>query len=260
MIQTVSLMVKPRPPAVILDLDGTVADTLDDLTGAVNFALEHENRETLDRDAVRQMVGDGLPTLMARAGRSSDEAAIAVLVRRFKQHYHENYLANTHLYAGAEQFFARCKDQGVLLAILSNKPHEFTRLICDQLLSSCPIGAIMGAHDGLPIKPDPAAALAAADTLKRNPAEVFLVGDSVVDVETARAASMRSVAVTWGFQDAARLQTAKPDFLAHSFDELWAVVTAETPPRRDPHTTSKPDISPQSMQSSLRPQPKRIGD
>ena len=222
------------PPAVILDLDGTVADTLDDITGAVNYALDHARRAPLDRDTVRRMVGDGLDTLMSRAGETTEEAVIASLVRRFKEHYDENHLANTRLYEGAEWFFARCDQEGVLLAILSNKTHEYTLLICDALLDRRRFAAIMGAHDGLPVKPHPAGALALADAMKRDPAEVFFVGDSVVDVETARAAGMPSVTVTWGFQDRARLRSAGPDYLVDDFDELWDVILASgMPPATD---------------------------
>ena len=82
-----SLRVKPTPPAVILDLDGTVADTLDDITNAINYALDCQMRELLDRDTVRGMIGDGLPTLMSRAGRTTEEDMVASLVRRFQEHY-----------------------------------------------------------------------------------------------------------------------------------------------------------------------------
>ncbi len=217
---------KPTWPAVILDLDGTVADTLEDITNAVNYALEHQMREPLDRDTVRHLVGEGLPTLMARAGKTSDQTMIAFLVRRFKEHYDDNYLAHTHLYPGAERFLSLCEQEGVVLAILSNKPHEYTLQICDGLLDRWFFGAILGAHDGLPVKPHPAAALALADALKRDPQDILFVGDSVVDIATAKAARMCSVAVTWGFQDRPRLQAAAPHHLVDSFDELWDVVLA----------------------------------
>lgn len=242
-----NLSFKPPPPAAILDLDGTVADTLDDLTAAVNHALDRwkapvranrrptqstsrapagDGQRTLDRGTIRELVGDGLPALMSRAGGTRDPAAISDLVRRFKQHYDRHCLAHTRLYPGAERFFAHCHQHGVKLAILSNKPHEFTLMICDRLLSRWPMAAILGAHDGLPLKPDPAPALALADAMKRDPAAVLFVGDSVVDVETARAAGMPSVAVTWGFQDRARLRDAHPDHLVDSFEELWDAIAA----------------------------------
>jgi len=215
---------RPTTRAIIFDLDGTLADTLDDIVNAVNYALDHVQHEPLDHAAVRRMVGDGLPALMSRAGETSDEAMVAFLVRRFQEHYEENYLANTRLFEGADRFLARCDQQGMLLAILSNKPHTYTLLICDELLERWSFGAIVGAHEGLPIKPHPAAALAMADAMKRDPAEMFFVGDSVVDIETARATGMRSVAVTWGFQDRERLRSAGPDHLVDDFDELWEVI------------------------------------
>ena len=226
MIQMMNKAVRRTPPALILDLDGTVADTLDDIAGAVNCALDHAQRALLDRDTVRRMVGDGLATLMSRAGETTNEATVALLVRRFQEHYDENHLANTRLYEGAERFFGRCDGEGILLAILSNKPHEYTLMICDALLDRWSFAAILGARDGLPIKPDPAGALALADIMKRDPVDVLFVGDSVVDVETARAAGMPSVAVTWGFQDRARLQSAGPDHLVDDFDQLWDVILA----------------------------------
>lgn len=230
-IQTMSIPANRIPPAIILDLDGTVADTLDDITNAVNYALDHMQGRLLDCDVVRGMIGDGVSTLMSLAGQTDDEAMVAFLVRRFREHYDENYLANTRLYDGAERFFSRCDREGVLPAILSNKPHEYTLLICDELLDRWNFGAILGAHDGLPVKPHPASALALADAMKRDPVDMFFVGDSVVDVTTAKAAGMRSVAVTWGFQDRACLRASDPDYLVNDFEQLWDVIqTSGTSP------------------------------
>ncbi|MCP4590555.1 MAG: HAD family hydrolase [bacterium] len=225
---------QPLPPAVILDLDGTVADTLDDITSAVNYALDHQMKPLLERETVRGMIGDGLPTLMSRAGETSEEAMIAFLVRRFKEHYDEHHLDQTVLYDGAAKFLSRCEQEGILLAILSNKPHTYTLLVCDDLLDPWSFGAIVGAHDGLPIKPDPAGALAIADAMGRDPQDIWLVGDSVIDVDTARAAGMRAVAVTWGFQDRDRLQAAQPDHLVDDFEQLGDVILHSGRPSAGP--------------------------
>jgi phosphoglycolate phosphatase len=204
-----------KPPAVIFDLDGTVADTLDDITGAVNYALEHTLREPLHRDAVRPMIGDGLPALMSRAAGTQEPPMVEFLVRRFQEHYDEHHLKTTRLYGDRA---------GMLMAILSNKPHTFTLLICDELLDPWPFAAIMGALEGLPGKPDPAGALSLAEAMKRDPADVFLVGDSAIDVNTAKAAGMRSVAVTWGFRDRDELVAADPDHVVDHPDELARVL------------------------------------
>jgi phosphoglycolate phosphatase len=226
-------MPKPSPtapPAVILDLDGTLADTLEDITAAVNYALEHGMLSPLTPGVVRGMVGDGLSTLIARAADTADPVLIAFLVRRFQEHYDEHCLVHTRLYPGAAEFLTRCDEAGVVPAIVSNKPHEFTLRICDALLEPWFFGAVVGARDGLPGKPHPAAALAVADVLQRRPADMFFVGDSVVDVAAAQAAGMRSIAVTWGFQDRAPLEAAAPDHVVDSFEELWRVVGAGVVP------------------------------
>jgi phosphoglycolate phosphatase len=199
---------------VIFDLDGTLADTLDDITASMNFALRAVDSPPRGRDEVRPMIGEGLRVLVSRAASSDDPQLIDRILPIYRTHYRAHALDRTRLYdgiAGALDALAAC---GCPLAVLSNKPHDFTIEICRVLLARWPFVAIDGHREGDPRKPDPATAIALAKRLNRCPAEVFFVGDSAVDVRTAFAAGMIAIGVTWGFRSRDEIEAAGARLIA----------------------------------------------
>lgn len=197
-----------RPPGLIFDLDGTLADTLDDITASLNHALSHVGLPQASRERVRPMIGEGLPMLLSRATGSSDPELIERMLPVYRSHYREHGLDRTRLYDGVFELLDALTQRGCPLAVLSNKPHDFTADICRVLLARWRFVAMDGFRDGGPRKPDPAAAIALAERLNRRCAEVFFVGDSAVDVRTALAAGMTPIGVTWGFRDRQELADA----------------------------------------------------
>jgi phosphoglycolate phosphatase len=201
----------PPGPAVIFDLDGTLADTLDDIAGSLNQALRRLGLPEYGREDVAAMVGDGVFKLAARAAGTSDDAVVGRLVEYFGAHYRIHALDRTRVYEGIPEQLDRLVQSGWSMAILSNKPQVFTEQCCAALLNRWPWRAVCGASEDRPRKPDPAAALLIADLLGLPPRRVCLVGDSPSDVATARAAGMRAVAVGWGYRSEAQLRAAGPD-------------------------------------------------
>jgi phosphoglycolate phosphatase len=214
------------PPGVIFDLDGTLADTLGDITDAVNVALQPLGLGPLPPARVRPLVGEGLPVLMARASGVSDPPKLAELVARFRGYYREHLLDRTRLYDGIPEVLDRLCEAGCPLAVLSNKPHDATQTICARLLAAWPFRHCLGAGDSRPNKPDAAGALLLAGFLSRQPGQVFLVGDSGVDVSTARNAGMRAIGVTWGFRDRDELRRAGAFALVDQPPHLLNVILA----------------------------------
>lgn len=211
-------------PGVIFDLDGTLADTLRDISDAVNVSLEHFALPAQPIERVRAFVGDGVSQLMSRAAGTEDAGQVAALVERFRDYYSVNYLRHTRLYPGMEETVSILRRARCPISVLSNKPHEFTQRICNALRPPGSLDAVAGASEDYPKKPDPTAALLLAQRMGRPPQRVVMVGDSAIDVQTARNAGMRCLAVTWGFRDRPELEAAGPDAVVDRPEQLPAVI------------------------------------
>lgn len=212
--------------AVIFDLDGTLADTLDDITDAMNRVLADADRPAVSRGRMRRLIGEGLTPLMRRAAGLDDDGAVAALVERYLPVYRGIMLDKTRLYPGVAGLLDTLVAGGVPMAVLSNKPHPFTAPICERLLAGWPFVACVGHREPYRRKPDPGAALALSGAMERPPHETVLVGDSDVDIDTARNAGMISVAVTWGFGDAEDLRSAGPAHMIDRPEQLVELVVA----------------------------------
>jgi phosphoglycolate phosphatase len=219
---------KTNPPGVIFDLDGTLADTLGDITDAVNVALQPLVLDPLLSARVQPLVGEGLPVLLTRASGVSDPETLAQLVARFRGHYREHLLDRTRLYDGIPEVLDRLCEAGCPLAVLSNKPHDATQTICAKLLAPWPVCHCLGAEDSRPNKPDAAGALVLAAFLSRPPGQIILVGDSGVDVSTAINAGMRPIGVTWGFRDREELERAGAAAVVDQPQQLPGVILGQS--------------------------------
>jgi phosphoglycolate phosphatase len=188
--------------AVLFDLDGTLLDTLADLGNAVNAVLTLHGFPAHPIDAYRYFVGDGAASLIDRAlpedVRQTDAAASCL--RAFREDYSRRWSVETRPYEGVPELLDALTVRGIKKAILSNKPHAFTQLCVQHLLSDWAFDAVYGQRDGAPQKPDPAGALEIAAQLGIAPGHFLFVGDTAGDMQTARAAGMFSVGVLWGFR------------------------------------------------------------
>ena len=195
--------------AVLFDLDGTLLDTLADIAAAANAALTLEAMPTLPDAAYRQFIGDGVDMLFRRAlpaDQEHDSARIDRCVAGFHATYATSWNVASQPYRGIPELLDALVALGLPLAILSNKPDEFTRLCADFYLAAWPWRVVVGQRAGIPRKPDPTAALTIADHIGIAPADIVYVGDSSVDMRTARAAGMKAVGVSWGFRTVEELR------------------------------------------------------
>ena len=189
-----------RPAGVIFDLDGTLADSLGDIASAMNRTLRAHGFPEHPVSAYRTFVGEGVRRLVARALPPGAEAAQERFLAAYQADYAEHLLDQTRLFPGIARVLDVLAAAGVPVAVLSNKPDAPTRRMVDALCGRWSFRAVVGERPGVPRKPDPASALALADALAAPPDRVALVGDTGVDMLTARAASMRPVGVLWGFR------------------------------------------------------------
>lgn len=190
----------------MFDLDGTLADTLADIAAAANHALEAVGCPTRPVDAYRHLAGQGVDHLIAHAL----GAAHLDKATRCKALYLANY--DIHKYdrsgpfEGMPELLDALVENGIRLAVLSNKPHAATQDMVATLFANWTFDVVRGATDGVPLKPDPTAALAIAEQLDVPVSDWLYVGDTAADIGTGRSAGMFTVGVTWGFRDVAELR------------------------------------------------------
>jgi len=217
--------------AVLFDLDGTLLDTLEDIANAANRVLELKGFPTRPLDVHRAAVGEGARKLMARVLPESkrDESTIQECFESFRRDYGEHWNIKTKPYPGIPELLDALESRGLKMAVLSNKPADFTRKCVEGILSKWKFEVVLGAEDGFPNKPDPAGAM---EIIRRLgvPAEKFVyLGDTGVDMKTANAAGMFAVGVLWGFRGRDELMRDGAQMLLGTPLELLQVVGLPDP-------------------------------
>jgi phosphoglycolate phosphatase len=207
---------------VVFDLDGTLLDTLSDLADAGNAALARLGHPVHPVDAYRTFVGDGMRTLVTRLlpDARRDEADIEAALQLMREEYSARWDAKTRPYDGVPEMLTALQDCGMLLGIVSNKPHDFTQLCVKRLLPRWSFLAVIGTRDGVPVKPDPTGALQVAAALGVAPADCLYVGDTDTDMKTGNHAGMPTVGAVWGFRTAEELRRSGAAHLAETPTEL----------------------------------------
>ncbi|MBQ9080431.1 MAG: HAD-IA family hydrolase [Clostridia bacterium] len=201
--------------AIIFDLDGTLADTIGSIRRAVNLAMSHYGFAEHSYDAVRCAIGNGARMLIRRlipAEVAADEARVDEILDYYNARYAETYRDANRCYDGMKHAVMTLHERGYRLAILSNKPDIFVRELAKILFPENIISIAQGQTD-LPVKPDPSAPLDIAARLDVNPNECAFVGDSEVDIMTAKNAGMYSVGCSWGYRSRELLSDTGADII-----------------------------------------------
>jgi len=205
--------------AVLFDLDGTLTNTLEDISFAMNRALRLNGLPEYPVDAYRYLVGNGAKVLAQRAVGERRELAEAVQ-RTYQAYYQEHSLDRTRPYEGIPELLAELQRRGVKLCVFSNKPHKDTCRVVEHFFPQVDFAVVRGQMEGVPVKPDPAGALAAAEAVGVPPEDFLYLGDTDVDMCCARNAGMHAIGVTWGFRTAEELLAAGAERLIHQPLEL----------------------------------------
>lgn len=200
--------------AIIFDLDGTLLDTLGDLRDAANDALRRRGLPLRTTEEIRRFVGNGVRNLMRRclpAG-SPDEEIDAALAD-FKAYYAAHLYDTTAPYDGIPELLTVLRKRGIKVGVLSNKLDSATQQLIRHYFYG-KVDVAFGEHSGVPRKPDPTSCRMVMEQLGVRPEEVLYVGDSGVDMRTARNAGLTAVGVTWGFRSRSELIDNGADLLA----------------------------------------------
>lgn len=210
--------------AVIFDLDGTLLNTLGDLTAAVNHGLAACGLPLHTEAEVRTYIGDGVKALIERAcPADADEATRAAVLAEYLPYYAAHNMDFTVPYEGVLDILADLRRRGIKTAVVSNKHDPGVQALCAHYFGGL-LDAAVGGGDARPLKPAPDGVLYAMKQLGVAPDEVWYVGDSTIDVVTARNAGVKCAAVSWGFHDRDRLVAEQPAALADNAAQLRDVL------------------------------------
>ena len=200
--------------AVIFDLDGTLLNTLDDIGDSVNQILTEYGLPTHPIGDYKHMIGNGAKNLMRRATCEKVAASeLDALVEKFRTLYATRYDQKTVKYDGIDDVLDWLDQVKIPYAVFSNKPHDITNRIIRRFFPNRCFTAVYGQQIGIPIKPDPTQVMRILSQLRCSAQEAMFIGDSSVDMETAKNAGVFALGVLWGFRD-------RDELLAHGADAL----------------------------------------
>jgi phosphoglycolate phosphatase len=211
---------------IIFDLDGTLADTLDDIANSMNRVLQQSGFPVHPVEDYKYLIGRGLENLVASSlpEKFRLPSIISSSLASLIEDYRDNCLVHTDLYPGIESLLLQLQDMGLKLAVFSNKADDLTRTIVKSLMPGIRFSKIVGARPDYPKKPDPSGARLISDFMNLLPEQVIYVGDSDVDMLTARSAGMLAVGVLWGFRTKEELLLNGADHLLSDPIELLALI------------------------------------
>tara|TARA_R110002110_G_scaffold230492_3_gene446283 strand:- start:260 stop:922 length:663 start_codon:yes stop_codon:yes gene_type:complete len=219
----------PRTPpikAVLFDLDGTLLNTLESLAGCFNRVLEAEGYPTHPVSAYRQFIGDGARKCVERclpAPERTPEVITRILDRQ-QADYAKSWQQDVSLYPGMQSLLTSLRERGVPMAVLSNKDHQFVVDCVGYFFPAGTFSVVQGFDHDIPHKPDPAGARQLTRLLGEAPEHCTLIGDTAVDVQTAKNAGLTSIGVLWGFRDEQELASAGADYIVHKPEQLLDIL------------------------------------
>ena len=211
--------------SVIFDLDGTLIHSLPGLAASLNRILKKAGLPTHPEQIVRTYIGNGIYKLVERAVPTDHPMEdTQQLVPLMSADYAATWKEGTSPYPGTAEVLNTLAKQKISTAVFSNKPHIFCQQMTDYLFPGAPFTTVLGQRDGTPTKPDPEGAFDTAHALGTPPQEIAFLGDSTIDLATARNAGMIPIAATWGYHDLTALESENPAYLIHHIKELLPIV------------------------------------
>ena len=209
---------------IIFDMDGTLLNTLDDLTDSVNFAMEQMGVPLYTADEVRMMVGNGILNLIKRAlPNGTEQATVEAVYNDFNAYYKLHSADKTKPYDGITEMLEQLKSKGVKLAVVSNKADYAVQDLCVKYFGGI-FDAVAGEKVGVPKKPAPDGVNNILTQLGIERKNSVYIGDSDVDLQTAANSEMDCIAVNWGFRDENLLRENGAELIVSSPDEIVEII------------------------------------
>jgi len=209
---------------IIFDLDGTLIDSLEDIAVCMNKVLEELNLPTYEINEYKYFVGGGISVLVDNVLKGESTQIKEEVTKRFKVIYDQKLHAKTKPYEGIYELLKELEKLDCNLAILSNKPHKFTVEYANSLFDNFNFKEVHGQKVDVPKKPDPIAAINIAKSFNTPCEEIYFVGDTMVDMQTAKNAGMIAIGVLWGFRDEKELNEHGADYLVSHPLEILEII------------------------------------
>lgn len=211
---------------VIFDLDGTLLNTIDDLAASTNYALSRHGYPTHDLGSYRFFVGNGINKLIERAlpEEVRNEEKVLELRKDFVAYYEKHSADLTKPYKGIPELLSTLKEKGLKIAVASNKYQVATEFLVDKYFGAYEFDIVLGQRDGVTPKPDPTIVY---DILKETGVDkkhTLYVGDSGVDMQTAKASDLIAIGVSWGFRPVSELEEFNPDYIVDQPIEIYQII------------------------------------
>ena len=211
--------------AVIFDLDGTILDTLKDISENVNLMLEHFGYPQLDDREIMQYIGHGARHLVkCSIKKALSEKELDQKLEYYNKIYTASASEKTQVFSGLKEVFPSLKQKGYKLAILTNKPQMTTDKVCQKYLKDFGFNLVVGQKSGVPIKPDPTAVFDMLNKMSVSAENTYFIGDGETDVMTAINAGVKGIAVRWGYRGKWQLEQAGATVFANIPQDLLKLI------------------------------------
>lgn len=205
---------------IIFDLDGTLLDTLGDLTTAVNLTTAFYHLPALTQAEVKNNIGNGFVVTITKSCPGLEVEEIPKAVERFKAYYATCFLNESNAYPGIDELLLTLKEKDIKLAVVSNKVQSYVKQLVISRFPTIPFELVYGETDQHLKKPNPQGLIEACQAMGLSPQEVLMIGDSKADIESALALKMPMSAVSWGFSREEDLRRWGAQSLYHSAQEV----------------------------------------
>ena len=213
--------------AAIFDLDGTLLDSAEDLERACNYALDKFDLPHVDSQKYLLLLGKGrkkiIEAIVGEFFGNDNEEVIEKFLGYYNEYYEAHMFDHTKTFDGIQEMLVYLNENNVTTAILSNKPHDFTTALVSRIFGDR-IKTVYGLKDGYEAKPNPVTLLEIIDRLGLEKHECIYVGDTEVDIQTAKNAQVKSLGVLWGFRTASILEREGADYIASTIDEMKRII------------------------------------
>ena len=207
---------------LIFDLDGTLIDSIKDITTSANLALKDYNYPTQNEDIVRLHTGNGFRKLIKELlPIDSNDELIDEVTKVYTNYYAKHYMDETSSYEGIYELLRLLQKENIKIAVNSNKKNEYTTNLMKKIFDDIEFVATIGERENIKNKPDPTSALEIINLMKLNKDEVMYVGDSEIDMKTGLNAGIKICACLWGFRTKEELEIFKPDVMVNKPIEIY---------------------------------------
>ncbi len=212
--------------ALIFDLDGTICDTLSTIAHYGNMSLEYNGFLPIPQENYKYFAGDGKVILihrMLKYHNADTEENFQKVEKKYDCEYEKDTIFESKPFDGIEELLLKLKKKGIKTAVLSNKPDNVTVLLVNKILNGL-IDVCHGKRDNIPTKPDPEGVFLTIQELGVNIDECLFIGDTNIDINTAKNAGMKSIGVLWGFRDEKELKEAGADYIVSSPSDIYDIL------------------------------------